>query len=399
MIKVLRIINRFNLGGPTYNATYLSAYLPDEFETLLCGGAHEKHEGDSLFIPERCGLKPVIIESLKRNINFKNDRKALKEIRAIIREFKPDIVHTHASKAGAIGRIAAYKEKVPVIVHTFHGHVFHSYFGRLKTFFYKLAERRLAKKSDAIIAISEIQKNELTKIHKIAVADKFRVIQLGFDLNKFQESKTEKRKKFRSDYQLQENEIAIGIIGRLTAIKNHSLFFEVIKLIVAKSSKKIRVFIIGDGELMHDLQAMAKEIEKGAGLKIFEFTSWIKNIDIILPGLDIVALTSLNEGTPVSLIEAQAANIPVISTNVGGVSDVVENGITGFVIDNFDPAEYAKKLLILIEEKEIREKMSQNGWIHVKDKFHYERLCIDVANLYKELLEKKIPAESHDKIL
>src|SRR5690606_35863068 len=130
-------------------------------ETLLCGGAHEAHEGNSLFIPERYGLNPVIVKSLQRSVNFKNDRKALKEIRMLIREFKPDIVHTHASKAGAIGRLAAYKEKVPVIVHTFHGHVFHSYFGRFRTWFYKMTERRLAKKTNAIIAISEIQKQEL----------------------------------------------------------------------------------------------------------------------------------------------------------------------------------------------------------------------------------------------
>ena len=138
MIKVLRIINRFNLGGPTYNATYLSAYLPGDFETLLCGGSHEEHEGDSLFIPQGEGLSPVIIKTLRRSVRFSDDRRAMKEIRMLIREFKPDIVHTHASKAGAIGRMAAHREKVPVIVHTFHGHVFHSYFGPLKTWLYKL---------------------------------------------------------------------------------------------------------------------------------------------------------------------------------------------------------------------------------------------------------------------
>jgi len=388
MIKVLRIINRFNLGGPTYNATYLTAYLPVEFETKLCGGAHEKHEGNSLFIPEACGLKPIIIESLQRSVSLKNDRKALKEIREIIREFKPDIVHTHASKAGAIGRLAARKENVPIVVHTFHGHVFHSYFGWFKTLIYKIAERRLAKKTDAIIAISDIQKNELVNIHKIAKSDKIYTIPLGFDLNKFQENRETKRVNFRTKYQLHESEIAIGIIGRLTAIKNHNLFFDVLKIISKNSTKKIRAFIIGDGELMSELKSKANEIENKSELIRFEFTSWITNIAEILPGLDIVALTSFNEGTPVSLIEAQAANVPVISTNVGGVADVLLNGKTGFVIDGFEPAAYAEKLRILIEDEEIRKNMSQNGWIHVKDKFHYERLCKDVAELYQMLLEK-----------
>jgi len=388
MIKVLRIINRFNLGGPTYNATYLSAYLPDEYETLLCGGAHEKHEGDSLFIPEACGLKPIIIQSLQRRVNFKNDRKALKEIRKLIQEFKPDIVHTHASKAGAIGRVAASKEKVSVIVHTFHGHVFHSYFGWFKTWLYKTAERRLAKKTDCIIAISDIQKNELVNIHKIADSTKFKVVPLGFDLNKFQENKEEKREDFRAKYNIQPNEIAIGIIGRLTSIKNHELFFDALKIIGTRTKKNIRVFVIGDGELMTELKHKAFLIEKQTAIQI-EFTSWITDIAQALPGLDIVALTSLNEGTPVSLIEAQAASVPVITTNVGGVADVVVNNETGYIIDGFEPSKYAQKLEVLIEDEEIRKKMSQNGWIHVKDKFHYERLCNDVAILYKELLEKK----------
>ncbi|MBL7898233.1 MAG: glycosyltransferase, partial [Crocinitomicaceae bacterium] len=143
MIKVLRIVNRFNLGGPVYNVTYLSAFMPDEFETVLCGAMPENHEGNALFIPENYGIKPVIIQSMQRSINPFNDRKALKEIRKIIQEYKPDIVHTHASKAGVLGRTAAYRENVPVIVHTFHGHVFHSYFGKIKTWIYKSIEMRL----------------------------------------------------------------------------------------------------------------------------------------------------------------------------------------------------------------------------------------------------------------
>jgi glycosyltransferase involved in cell wall biosynthesis len=389
MIKVLRIINRFNLGGPTYNATYLSAYLPGEFETVLCGGEHEEHEGDSLFIPEGAGLKPVIIKSLRRSVSFSDDRKAMKEIRQLIREFKPDIVHTHASKAGAIGRMVAYREKVPVIVHTFHGHVFHSYFGPLKTWLYKIAERRLAKKTDAIIAISNLQKKELSTVHRIAPAEQFRVVPLGFDLDRFQENREVKRATFRRKYKLEEGEIAIGIIGRLTAIKNHDLFFEAIRIVARSSSKKIRAFIIGDGELMDELQVKAKRVEEELGREIFVFTSWIKQVSEILPGLDVVALTSLNEGTPVSLIEAQAANVPVITTNVGGVSDVVSDGETGYVINGFDAPGYAEKLGVLVNNEEIRKKMSQNGWIYVKNKFHYQRLCKDVADLYMELLSAK----------
>ena len=167
MPKIVRIINRFNIGGPTYNATFLTRFLDQEFETLLIGGLPEEGESDSLHIPNAYGVNPTILTEMQREPNFKSDREAYLKIKKIIKEFKPDIVHTHASKAGALGRKAAFACKVPIVVHTFHGHVFHSYFGKLKTFLFKIIERRLAKKSSGIIAISEIQKNELCTIHKI----------------------------------------------------------------------------------------------------------------------------------------------------------------------------------------------------------------------------------------
>lgn len=157
-IKVLRIINRFNIGGPTYNATFLTRYLSDDFETLLVGGLPEKDEADSLHILEEYGVEAVYIPEMKRKPDFFSDRKALSKLKKIIQEFQPDIVHTHAAKAGALGRKAAFDCKVPVVVHTFHGHVFHSYFGRVKTSIYKFIERRLASKSTGIITISETQK-------------------------------------------------------------------------------------------------------------------------------------------------------------------------------------------------------------------------------------------------
>lgn len=389
MIKVLRIINRFNLGGPTYNATFLSAFLGEDFETKLCGGQHEKHEGDSMFIPLQYGLEPEVIKVLERNVNFSNDRKALKEIRKLIREYKPDVVHTHASKAGAIGRFAAHKEKVPVIVHTFHGHVFHSYFGQLKTWIYKSVERYLAKKSDAIIAISPIQKVELVNKYKIAKETKVRVIPLGFDLDRFQANRTEKRKIFRAEHGISATDIAIGIIGRLAPIKNHVGFIQSIDLLAQKTKKNIIVFVVGDGELRKEIETQANAVaDKNQNVR-FVFTSWVKDVDRILPAFDIVALSSLNEGTPVSLIEAQAAGVPVIATNVGGVKDILIENATGLVVEEFSVESYTKGMLDLVENEEKRKKMSQNGWNHVRDKFHYKRLCKDVEQLYVELLKKK----------
>ncbi len=388
MPRVLRIINRFNIGGPTYNATFLTRFLHEDFETLLIGGLPEEGESDSLHIPEEYGIQPTIIEELKRKPNLKSDREAYKKIKEIILEFKPDIVHTHASKAGAIGRRAAYACKVPVIIHTFHGHVFHSYFGKLKTKLFKYIERKLAHKSTAIVAISDIQKKELSEIHRICTAEKIHVIPLGFDLQKFQDNINEKRKTTRETYQLQEDEVAVAIIGRLTKIKNHAFFLEVIENLLQKQHEKVTFFIVGDGELKTEIEGKVNSLNTQYAAKII-LTSWITDIASFNAGMDIICLTSDNEGTPVSLIEAQASNVPVITTDVGGVKDILVEGKTGFVIKKGDLEDYVKKLGNLINNKELRTELSLNGWNFVKEKFHYTRLTRDMEELYRKLLDEK----------
>jgi glycosyltransferase involved in cell wall biosynthesis len=393
-IKVLRIINRFNLGGPTYNAAYLTKYLSDDFETLLVGGEKYEEEESSAFILEKLGLKPIIIPEMQRSINRKNDRIAYKKIKDIIKEFQPDIVHTHASKAGTLGRLAASKMKIPVIIHTFHGHVFHSYFGKTKTTFYKNIERYLAKKSTKIIAISEIQKNELSLEHKICKPEKIEIVPLGFDLSRFQEDIEEKRKSFRQEYKITEDEIAIGIIGRLVAIKNHKMFLDVVANVMAKTTKKVRFFIIGDGEEKESLKNYCNQLNlaftewnEESKEATVTFTSWIKNIDWVNAGLDIVALTSLNEGTPVSLIEAQASNKPIVTTNVGGVKNVTLENKTAFISEVDEVEDFSHKLLQLIEDDKIRTEMGEKGWNFVKEKFSYQRLTNEVEKLYIDLLQ------------
>jgi glycosyltransferase involved in cell wall biosynthesis len=393
MPKVLRIINRFNIGGPTYNAAYLSAYLPPEYETMLLAGSLDEGEESSEHVLDELGLKPVFIKEMKREISPLDDMAAYRKIKEIIREFKPDIVHTHASKAGTLGRLAAASCGVKVIVHTFHGHVFHSYFGKAKTEFYKNIERYLAKKSSRIIAISDRQKEELTIEHKICNPDKISVIPLGFDLDRFQHNQTEKREVFRKYYNVADDEIAIGIIGRLVPVKGHALFLEAVKYLVDNTNKKVRAFIIGDGEDRAVVEAKATELgieytneHNPTQTTPLTFTSWIKDIDGALAGLDIVALTSLNEGTPVSLIEAQAANKPIVTTNVGGISNVVLKDETAFLIENRNAADFGAKLKLLVDNDAIRLKMGEKGWSHVKDSFHYTRLVTDVNALYKQLL-------------
>ncbi len=395
MPKILRIANRFNLGGPTYNVAYLTKYISPEFETLLVGGEKDDSEEGSEHILEDLGIKPLIIPEMKREIDVKEDRAAYLKLKSIIKEFNPDIVHTHASKAGTLGRLAAFSMNVSVVVHTFHGHVFHSYFGKLKTEFYKNVERYLALRSSKIIAISEKQKEELALIHKICPSKKIEIIPLGFDLNKFNENKEENRKKFRTKYKVGDDEIVISIIGRIVPVKNHELFLKAIKNVTEKTSKRIRAFVVGDGEDRQKIENFAI----GLGLDIADwpqsekiatvtFTSWIRDVELVTAGSDIIAMTSLNEGTPVSLIEAQAAGKPIVTTNVGGIENIVIPDVTALLSERNDIAKLSQNLLKLIEDDDMRLAMSAKGWEFVKEKYHYTRLTKDMESLYFQLLHK-----------
>lgn len=394
MIKVLRIINRFNLGGPTHNAAYLTKYLPDEYETLLIGGVPEHHEADSLHIVKNMGIEPLIIPEMSRSVNIFNDIKSYFKIRRIIKNYRPHIVHTHASKAGLLGRLAAIHENVPVIVHTFHGHVFHSYFHPIITKSIIQIERYLAKKSTAIIAISQLQKKELSEIFKIASPDKFEVIPLGLDLKPFSENKIEKRKLFRQKYNIPENIVAIGVAGRLVPIKNHHLLIDAVKHLKTLTQQKFEIIIIGDGELKNELQHYIKE--QGMNYREhpeeepsdFYFTSWIKEMDVAYAGLDIVTLCSKNEGTPVSLLEAQAAEKVIVSTNVGGVKDIVLDG-AGIILNDFNPLNYASALWQCIQNySSVNQLIADNISPRIIQQYSYETLVSNMDRLYKRLLSK-----------
>lgn len=396
MPKILRIINRFNLGGPTYNAAYLTKYLSSDFETLLVGGLKDEAEGHSEYIVKGLGIEPIIIPEMRRTINPTNDLKAYRKLSKLIKKYKPDIVHTHASKAGTLGRLAAFTNNVPIVLHTFHGHVFHSYFNSSKTQLILKIERGLAEKSTKIIAISDKQKDELANDFLIAPENKIEVVPLGFDLQKFQDDYEQKRSNFREKYYIAPEEIAIGIVGRLTAIKNHKLFIDAVARIKKQTTKKLRIFVIGDGELKDELLQQAQQNELQVAYLPYQdevkkpifmiFTSWIKNIDTVYPGLDIIAMTSLNEGTPVSLIEAQAANTPIVSTNVGGIENIVIPEKTALLSKNDCLEDFSEKLLLLVENDEKRKEQKQYGWEYVKSKFHYTRLVSNMEKLYYQLL-------------
>ncbi len=396
MPRIIRILNRLAVGGPVLNATYLTKYMAPEHETILVVGEKEEHEKSASYLVEQLKINCVTIPGMGRSINPASDILAYTKLKSLIKKFKPDIVHTHAAKPGAIGRMAASSLNVPVIIHTFHGHVFHSYFNSAKTKIFIQTEKYLARKSDAIIAISTQQKKELVNDFKIAPEHKFRIIPLGFDLDKFQHDREGKRKKFRGEFGIDENVIAIGIIGRLVPIKNHYLFLKAIKYVLDNSSKNIKAFIIGDGQTRKDLEIVADEVRIPFTTEGHRdhphplvFTSWRSDIDVINAGLDIVCLTSLNEGTPVSLIEAQAANKAIVSTRVGGIGDIVLEGKTALLSEINDTEHFCENLLKLVDNDTLRTQLGENSSRFVLDRFSYQRLVSDTSALYYELLEKK----------
>ena len=385
------------------NVLNLTKYLQPDFETLLIIGEKEHHEQDAGKMAKEMGIHPIVIPEMGRSIHPLKDYNTYSKLKKIIKDFKPDIVHTHAAKPGAVGRFAAATSRVPVIVHTYHGHVFHSYFGKAKTQLFLNIERALARRSDSLIAISEQQKKELTQDFRIAKPSKFNIVPLGFELDRFCSDNEAKRKKFRAEFNLGDDEIAIGITGRLVPVKNHSLFVEALSYVLKNSDKKIRAFIIGDGETRNDIEEKAKSLhipftgygEKHDAQRPLNFTSWRTDIDVINAGLDIICLTSLNEGTPVSLIEAQAANKPIVSTRVGGIQDIVIENQTALLSDINDRQTFCNNLLSLVQDDDLRANLGKNGSEWVMEKFSVQRLANDFRKLYYELLQQKGRTQSN----
>lgn len=397
MYKILRIHNRLIVGGPSHNVTLLTAYLSPEFETKLLVGKKDPAEKDATYIADQLGLVPVEIKEMRRSILPFYDIIAYFRIKSIIKEYKPDIVHTHASKSGAVGRLAARSCNVPLIVHTFHGHVFHSYFSPFMSKAIVRFERFFAKRTDAIIAISDSQKHELTEVYKIAPPEKVFTVPLGFNLDKYCVDQDKKKIIFQNKYGFDNDEVIVGIIGRLVPVKNHEMFLEMAAIVKSTTQKNVRFAIIGDGESRAGIEKKTTEL----GLSYSYFitnpkektdvvvTSWETEIDQALAGLDIVVLTSQNEGTPVSLIEAQSAYIPVVSTNVGGVEDIVIHGETGFITEVNDVQLFAGYVVQLIENKALRDRMGKSGYDNVVKRYSKQRLINDMRNLYLSFLEKK----------
>jgi glycosyltransferase involved in cell wall biosynthesis len=387
-MKIVRIISRLNIGGPAIHTILLSSSLnKDGYTDILVCGQPSQFEGDMHELAKSNNIKPVMVPTLQRDISICRDIKAFFKLYSIIRKERPDIVHTHTAKAGTLGRLAAVLAGVPVRVHTFHGHVFDGYFNPSRAKVFLLIERFLALFTDRVVTVSSSVRNEIVNKLKIADESKSIVIPLGLDLDKYLRC-TAGFGSLRKRFGLGSDAILVGIVGRLVPVKNHKMFLDAaLKVIETMPNRDIKFFIVGDGELNEGLKQYASAL--GLGGKVI-FTGWVDDLAGVYSDLDIVALTSLNEGTPVSLIEAMASGKAVIATDVGGVRDIINDGACGVLARSTDVDDFCSKLKGLIRDKEARIRLGANARKTVASRYARERLVKDVKSLYEGLYDSKV---------
>lgn len=411
-MKIVRVIARLNVGGPARHVVWLTKGLQSaECESLLVAGTVPPGEDDMGYFATEMGVAPIFVPEMSREISTK-DALTIWKLYQLFRREQPDIVHTHTAKAGTVGRVAGlmYRWLTPVallgrpracrFVHTYHGHIFHSYYGPLKTRLFLLVEKTLARLvTNRIVVLSEQQRREINEEFKVGRARQFSVIPLGLDISVFANWR-ERGQSFRDEFGVAEDEILIGIVGRLTEIKNHELFLQAAaacnEKLSSRDTKRVRFAIIGDGPLRNTLEQLAASL--GLAKQVI-FAGSRRDPENFYPALDIVALTSRNEGTPLTLIEAMANARPVISTAVGGVVDLLGESVSqdsgepfkicqrGISVPPGDALAFAAGLAKLAANAALRRETGERGLQFVAGYYSKERLLKDIGTLYADLLK------------
>jgi glycosyltransferase involved in cell wall biosynthesis len=418
-MKILRIIARLNVGGPARHVVWLTDGLrANGYETLLVTGVVPPGEDDMTYFAQSAGVTPHLIPQMSREISLRDALASWKLFRLMLRE-RPDLVHTHTAKAGTVGRVAGllYRWLTPAalvgkpracrFVHTYHGHVFHSYYGPTKTRFFLTIERALARLvTDRIIVVSEQQRREINEDFRVGRPGQIVVVPLGLDLSLFSDWQG-KRRRLREELSASDDELLIGIVGRLTQIKNHAMFLCAAARMKelnrsAEDKRRMRFVIIGDGHLRGPLEEQARALGLGDDVV---FLGTREDPEYFYPALDVVALTSHNEGTPLTLIEAMANQRPVVATDVGGVVDLLgakladgdgyiecERGISA---KSGDVEGFAQGLTRLVQDEGLGKELGRRGQEFVARNYAKERLINDISNLYDQLLKGKAISPGH----
>ena len=379
--KIARIIARLNVGGPARHVTWLSeAMNRGEFETALITGVVPPGEDDMSRFAIEHGVTPIVIPEMSREISPR-DVITIWNLFRFFRRYRPDIIHTHTAKAGAAGRAAGFLYRLLTrrrvkFVHTYHGHIFHSYYGRWKTRMFLWIERALARMTDAIIVLSEQQRREIHETFGVGKREQFHIIPLGIDFDDL------------GVVRASGAPFVVAIVGRLAPIKNHDMFLRVADRL--RDMQNVRFVIYGDGSERARLTETENVTLAGTHPAAEIYSS-----------IHIAALTSLNEGTPLSLIEAMAAGIPVISTAVGGVvdllGDVVETNDGGYEVrergitaKSNDDAGFANGLRRLLTDDPLRTRLAQQARQYARATYSKERLIADIIRLYDDLASQTL---------
>ncbi len=380
-IRVMRVISRMNVGGPARHVVLLNTGLDRlGYDCLLVTGSEGASEGSLRDLAISSQLRLEVIPELGREISPRSDFTTLVTLYRLMRRERPHIVHTHTAKAGLVGRIAARLAGVPIVLHTFHGHVFHGYFSSRKTRLFLFIERLGARLSTRIITISPRLREEIAR-YGVAESDRIAVVPLGLELDEFA-AQPRATGDFRRSIDIPQDAKLVGAVGRLAPIKNIPLLLEA-AVLAGQQEPEMCVVLVGDGELRPELVALVEVL----GLTdAVIFAGWRRDLASVYSDLDAVVISSDNEGTPASLIEAMAAGCPVVATRVGGVPDLIADGETGRLVPPGDPVALAEALLALFREPRRTVSMAEQARRRVLERYQAKRLVADVDRLYRELL-------------
>ncbi|MFT4037910.1 MAG: glycosyltransferase family 4 protein [Thermomicrobiales bacterium] len=375
----MRIISRMNVGGPARHVAILNSGLnPERFESVLVYGEEGSSEGTLRSLLGPC-QQTVSIRELGREISPVADTVTLGKLVRLIRETRPHIVHTHTAKAGFVGRVAARLAGVPIIVHTYHGHVFHGYFSPRKTEVFLRLERSCARFSTRLITISPRLREEIAGFG-VAPVSQIDVVPLGLHLAPHA-AYPRREGRFRQAQGIPEDAVLFGAVGRLAPIKNLGLLLEA-AAIARSSEPRVRIVLVGDGETRQALTAQAETLGLADAVT---FAGWQDDLPAVYSDLDAVVISSHNEGTPACLIEAMASGAPVIATAVGGVPDMIDDGVTGQLVPPDDANALATGMLRIVKEPDQARQMAEKARREALARYDEQRLVSDMERLYEEL--------------
>jgi glycosyltransferase involved in cell wall biosynthesis len=382
----MRVIARMNVGGPAVHLGVLSAGLDESrYDSLVVFGALSPGEEDMSDV--LAGSATVLVPELGRAVRPLNDLVALAKLVRVVFAFRPHVLHTHTAKAGALGRIAGLVYNVChpwrrlMVVHTYHGHVFTGYFRPWQHALIRFLERVLGLVTSRVICISSGQAVDVVRRFRIVPARKVQVVPLGMDLRGFLGiDRARDGETFRREVGACHGDVVVGYVGRLVPIKNPSLLIGAFALAVERIDH-LRLVIVGGGEM----DSCLKEQVQRAGLSgRVTFAGWRRDLASVYAGIDILALTSDNEGTPVSVIEAMASGCAVVATSVGGVPDVVSHPSDGLLVAPRDPVALTEALIQLASDTGRREGLGRAARVSAQ-RYTSDRLVADIDRLYRSL--------------